>query len=536
MMFPARWIPLWRCRPSTTASRLQPGSEPWDASMAERKVSALDLKRRSRRFNRRAWTARTASAEPSSTITKPTGFPGPLVATGDAGAGGAGARRRNERPPGPLHLQMSQLRLGRPGRTSGRALHSAAASTPGRIWRDSAYQMQRVESAGDFPFSLMTYNILADDYAQTHAQLYQDVNPDDIRWEVRLPRLLAEIEARDPDVLCLQEVQEEHYGELHGRLTAAGYVGVYKKKTHFKPDGCAIFFKSNRFELVATNEVELFQSRIFTLDRPNIGLFLTLQPRRRSQSADPPRRTQQKLVVGTTHLLYNPKREDVRLAQTILLLAELDRISSFVDQRQKLRRHPCIITGDFNLQPFSPVYNLLCDGHLSFQDCDSRTLTYDNGHSSRLDQEFLPQWLGIDSNCQHIDTVFNRGVSSDLVLNPSGHRLGDISRDTMISLPPALSNGTLNHSQNLRSVYHHGPNRPDGVTTFQNGWVTVDYIFYSTIFSQKRGRNVEGNLKLLSRLLSFSGQEARVKLGSLPSSQYPSDHLCLMAEFLLKDA
>jgi protein angel len=35
----------------------------------------------------------------------------------------------------------------------------------------------------------------------------------------------------------------------------------------------------------------------------------------------------QAVVVATTHLLYNPRRSDVRLAQVQLLLAEIDRLA-----------------------------------------------------------------------------------------------------------------------------------------------------------------------------------------------------------------
>ena len=39
------------------------------------------------------------------------------------------------------------------------------------------------------------------------------------------------------------------------------------------------------------------------------------------------------ILVATTHLLYNPKRTDIRLAQSALLLAELDRVA--VHNRQE---------------------------------------------------------------------------------------------------------------------------------------------------------------------------------------------------------
>ena len=64
-------------------------------------------------------------------------------------------------------------------------------------------------------------------------------------------------------------------------------------------------------------------------------------------------------VVATTHLLYNPKRQDIRLVQIQILLAELDRISKIQDIEANV---PVILTGDFNLQPNTAPYNLLTKG------------------------------------------------------------------------------------------------------------------------------------------------------------------------------
>jgi protein angel len=67
--------------------------------------------------------------------------------------------------------------------------------------------------------------------------------------------------------------------------------------------------------------------------------------------------------VATTHLLYNPKRQDIRLAQIQILLAELDRISKVkVDANDQKIHLPIILSGDFNLQPYSAPYNLIVNG------------------------------------------------------------------------------------------------------------------------------------------------------------------------------
>jgi len=74
---------------------------------------------------------------------------------------------------------------------------------------------------------------------------------------------------------------------------------VFKKRTREKPDGCAIFWKNEIFALEAKLGVDYYQPHVKLLDRDNIGLMVKL----RSRLGRRP-----KIVVGTTHLLYNPRR------------------------------------------------------------------------------------------------------------------------------------------------------------------------------------------------------------------------------------
>lgn len=66
------------------------------------------------------------------------------------------------------------------------------------------------------------------------------------------------------------------------------------------------------------------------------------------------------LVVATTHLLYNPRRTDVRLAQIQILLTEIDRIAfRGYDDHQQVQYAPVILTGDFNFQPDTAPYGMV---------------------------------------------------------------------------------------------------------------------------------------------------------------------------------
>lgn len=72
------------------------------------------------------------------------------------------------------------------------------------------------------------------------------------------------------------------------------------------------------FNLVENTTVEFNQSHISVLNRDNVAIIAKFSPKRNPEN---------EFIVATTHLLYNPRREDVRLAQTQVLLTEVDRIS-----------------------------------------------------------------------------------------------------------------------------------------------------------------------------------------------------------------
>lgn len=121
----------------------------------------------------------------------------------------------------------------------------------------------------------------------------------------------------------------------------------------FKPDGCAIFFNKNLFQLVEEYSVEFEQPKIEVLNRENVAIIAKLCLRSNSSI---------QFLVATTHLLYNPRRQDIRLAQVQILLAELNRCAQKNDENGQGTYLPIILTGDFNLQPYSAPYNLIVNG------------------------------------------------------------------------------------------------------------------------------------------------------------------------------
>lgn len=66
-------------------------------------------------------------------------------------------------------------------------------------------------------------------------------------------------------------------------------------------------------------------------------------------------------MVGNTHILFNPKRGDIKMAQLRLLLT---RMTSLAAQQSRGTDVLFLAMGDLNLAPHSPIYDFLAMGEL----------------------------------------------------------------------------------------------------------------------------------------------------------------------------
>lgn len=209
-----------------------------------------------------------------------------------------------------------------------------------------------------FEFTVMTYNILSQAAVDCHYYLYTKCNPHFLTEEYRLSRILPEILKSKSDVVCLQEVEQHVYDQrIKNVFDSNGFGSIFKKKTGNKSDGCAILWRKAKFNLLNHHEVEFKAKGCEYLNRDNVGLIAVLKPRH-------PQANQTQLHVATTHLIFNPRRGDVKLCQLRLLLAELER-SAFKRTSENGRvYHPTILCGDFNFEPHSPLYKFIDTGRI----------------------------------------------------------------------------------------------------------------------------------------------------------------------------
>lgn len=110
-------------------------------------------------------------------------------------------------------------------------------------------------------FRVVTYNILADQYASTDAaktQLFATCPPECLEPSYRRPLVLSEILQYNADVICLQEVDDRMYTMcLEPAMRLAGFEGAFTNKAGKVREGAAAFWRRDRFRLKTRRDVAL---------------------------------------------------------------------------------------------------------------------------------------------------------------------------------------------------------------------------------------------------------------------------------------
>eukprot|EP01104_Vermistella_antarctica_P010862 TRINITY_DN2943_c0_g1_i2.p1 TRINITY_DN2943_c0_g1~~TRINITY_DN2943_c0_g1_i2.p1 ORF type:complete len:455 (+),score=95.14 TRINITY_DN2943_c0_g1_i2:171-1535(+) len=126
-------------------------------------------------------------------------------------------------------------------------------------------------------FSVVTYNILAQLYCRRYmsphcSQKWRN-------WTYRSELQMKELIYLNADVFCLQEVDE--FGFFSKRLERLGYTGLFQKRSRCKKDGCAVFWKRDRFALVEKHSIDYNTLADQHCDEEyrtdNVGMVLVLE-------------------------------------------------------------------------------------------------------------------------------------------------------------------------------------------------------------------------------------------------------------------
>ena len=364
-----------------------------------------------------------------------------------------------------------------------------------------------------------------------------------------------------------------------------GYIGVYKKRTGNKKDGCATFFKKSKFTLVKTKLVSFKVPGVGLMDRDNVAVVTLLKPGPTGQTARVAHPSHTCLCIGNTHLLFNTKRGDIKLAQLAYLFAEIDEVARISPHgADNPLYHPIICCGDFNSTPFSPIYDFVTRGYLDYNGMHRDNFSGQNHFRyhypfwQAATNNLIPWELGITtSSCKRNNVevsctseswnakeMAEKRYPSVLMENsgpgsePCSCTLHDVPRqktysnsskttsqsteneNTQQALPGIVEEfnacTTQHHKLNFFSVYKHsGRTRRREVTTFHDRvCTTVDYIFFSPgeQWNCRKCHTTHGSLQPTG-ILGLLTEEEIWLLEGLPNRYLSSDHLALVASFLL---
>ncbi|KAK8649338.1 hypothetical protein V6N13_130068 [Hibiscus sabdariffa] len=349
----------------------------------------------------------------------------------------------------------------------------------------------RISSSGTF--TVLSYNILSNSYASS--ELYSYCPSWALSWPYRRQNLLREIVGYRADIVCLQEVQSDHFDDFFApELDKHGYQALYKRKTNEvysgnirTIDGCATFFRRDRFSHVKKYEVEfnkaaqsLTEIAVQTIQKKaalnrlvkdNVALIVVLEAKFTNHGADNPGK-RQLLCVANTHVNVQEELKDVKIWQVHTLLKGLEKIAASADI-------PMLVCGDFNSVPGSAPHSLLAMGK-------------------------------IDS--LHPDLV----VDPLAILRPHSKLTHQLP---LVSAYSAFLRGVGLGLEQQRRRMDPTTNEPLFTNCTKDFIGTLDYIFYTA------------DSLTVESLLGLLDEDSLRKDTALPSPEWSSDHIALLAEF-----
>ncbi|KAI9177359.1 hypothetical protein LWI28_014169 [Acer negundo] len=332
-------------------------------------------------------------------------------------------------------------------------------------------------------FRLVSYNILAQVYVKS--SLFPHSPPSCLKWKSRSEAVLTVLKNLGADFLCLQELDHD---DFYKRIMETdGYSSIYIQRSGQKRDGCGIFYKQNRSELLLQERIEYndlvnsIQDEVVSCDDEQSNMLAKGNKdapkdgsshqndtsKNHGDLSDPCVRLKRDcvgimaafrlkspfdhvIVVANTHLYWDPELADVKLAQAKYLLSRLAQFKTLVSHKFECLPS-VIVAGDFNSVPNDKVYQYLV-----------------SGYSSSAQQEEILEELPIPLCSVY---AFTRGE-------------------------PPFTNCT-----------------PDFTDT-------LDYIFFSP----------SDSIKPVS-ILELPKKDSPEVVGCLPNQYHPSDHLPIGAEF-----
>lgn len=421
------------------------------------------------------------------------------------------------------------------GKDSGKPAKGGSGSSTGSAANHGALQVTQLEPLPwsqppasaplSAPFTLATWNVLADDHTYPH--YYPQLTKQTMSWGHRLPQLLARVGQLNPDILCLQEV--DHWRDWEEPLSGLGYANSYIARGGSKQDGCSISFKNDRFTVVDRFEVRFDDLTNFGLTDEQrirkhcVALGLVLRPLD-APEGDGSIHDRHNFFVVTTHLFWNPKFEEVKIQQAVYLTYQ---ISQYWPHRDRM-----FLCGDLNSTPDSALATFFRTGHTDLRAWPMKSIS-GRGHkfggaklevfglhsdkpASKEEIETIDQFaeLSFETQCKMLRSpILHHGLGFESVYQSRGQGAGEASSSSAGSKKGKASSSSSSSPAPTEVV--------EPITSyFLQFSGTLDYIFYT--------RRI-----VPLAILPLPTEAELHTIGFLPTREFASDHLLLMAQFQL---
>jgi len=354
-------------------------------------------------------------------------------------------------------------------------------------------------------FTILDYNILCDKYAT--AAVYPYTPTKALDWDYRRELILKELTDKQPDMACLQEIDQESYNEYFRReLAYHDYKGAFWPKSRARTmadreakavDGCAIFFKGQKYILLDKKLVDFAN---IAINRPDMkgehDAFNRVMPKDNIAVVCffENRMTGTRMIVATAHLTWDPSFNDVKLVQTAILI---DQITKFAD---KWAAHPPCTEKEK-----APYRHSAEDSELTEEKPmkPAPSVSYSKGSQ-------LPVVLCGDFNSPKGSGVFDfltKGSVSGKHQDMEGRSYGSLTKDGM------------SHHFKFKSAYIDDQQDYLWFSNYTPHFVSlIDHIFHTPALR-------------VQKLLGNVDQDHLQTVPGFPHYHFPSDHLALYAEF-----
>jgi endonuclease/exonuclease/phosphatase family metal-dependent hydrolase len=174
----------------------------------------------------------------------------------------------------------------------------------------------------------------------------KDDNPDDSinAWPNRIPLICSLISREKPDIMGMQEVLWNQYQAMDSVMKGYSSVGVGRDDGARGGELNPVFFRKERFDLVRTltfwlsETPDLPGSRGWGASLPRIVTWLELVDKN----------SHEHFFFFNTHFAHDS--DSARIMSSRILLQEIEKIAD---------GFPFIVTGDFNMLPYTTAYSIL---------------------------------------------------------------------------------------------------------------------------------------------------------------------------------